>query len=93
LNQTTISYHIIVTGKVQGVFFRRSAAKKANQLALGGWVKNNPNGSVEIEVEGGIIEVTEFVDWCRKGPEYAIVTGIEQKESALKSYSQFRIIR
>lgn len=88
-----IAYHLILSGKVQGVFFRKSAAKKAMQLAIVGWVKNQAGGSVEIKVQGGINEVTEFVDWCTKGPEYAVVAGIEQQQIELKSYSEFRIIR
>ncbi len=49
-----IAYHLIISGKVQGVFFRKSAAKKAMQLAIVGWVKNQAGGSVEIKVQGGI---------------------------------------
>lgn len=93
MKDEVIAYHLIISGKVQGVFYRKSAAKKAMQLALVGWVQNKTDGSVEIEVQGGINDVKEFIDWCTKGPEYAIVEGIQQQQIEHKSHSQFRIIR
>lgn len=51
--QTKIRKHIVFYGRVQGVGFRYYAVNKANQLGLTGWVKNLPDGTVEMEVQGG----------------------------------------
>lgn len=69
--------HVFVSGKVQGVFFRSSTKDKAEELGLSGWVRNLPDGRVEAVFEGDKEDVDKMVDWCRKGPEYARVTGVE----------------
>ncbi|MFQ5716703.1 MAG: acylphosphatase [Nitrospinales bacterium] len=69
--------HIIVRGRVQGVFFRASARTEANKLRLSGWVRNRDDGSVEVYAEGGEEEARHLVEWCRKGPPAAVVTGVD----------------
>ncbi|MCZ7401100.1 MAG: acylphosphatase [Candidatus Methanoperedens sp.] len=69
--------HVLVSGKVQGVFFRSSIKDKAEELGISGWVRNLPDGRVEAIFEGEKDDVDKMVEWCRKGPEYARVTGIE----------------
>lgn len=69
--------HIFVSGKVQGVFFRSSTKYMAEKLCLSGWVRNLADGRVEAVFEGDKEAVEKMVEWCRKGPEYAGVTGIE----------------
>ncbi|MFT6827579.1 MAG: acylphosphatase [Roseivirga sp.] len=64
---------ISVKGKVQGVFFRASTKKKAQALSINGWCKNETDGSVLIYAEGGAAEIDRFIDWCKEGPELAIV--------------------
>lgn len=59
---------VVVTGLVQGVFFRASTRDEAKRLSLRGWVKNRPNGSVEALFEGEKADVEAVVRWCRKGP-------------------------
>lgn len=71
--------HLIIEGKVQGVFFRASAKEQADRLNLAGWVRNLPEGSVEVQVEGKQDSLDDFLDWCRKGPPNALVTGVELK--------------
>jgi acylphosphatase len=68
---------VLVSGKVQGVFFRSSTQDKAEELGLSGWVRNLPDGRVEAVFEGEKEDVDKMVEWCRKGPEYAKVTGVE----------------
>jgi len=87
----TISIHII--GKVQGVFYRKWAKGKADELGLKGWVRNEKNGSVYAEVSGENKTVQTFIDLCRKGPERAVVTDIEVKEISLQYFKDFRIER
>ena len=71
--------HLIIEGKVQGVFFRASAKEQADRLNLAGWVRNLPEGSVEVQVEGTQDNLDDFLDWCRKGPPNAAVKNIELK--------------
>ena len=66
--ENKLLYKIQVTGKVQGVGFRWSAAIEARSLGITGFVKNLPDGNVYIEAEGSIEQLNTFVEWCRQGP-------------------------
>jgi acylphosphatase len=66
--------HAIVTGHVQGVSYRASTASEARRLGLVGWVKNRPDGSVELEAEGDEGPLAQLVAWCEHGPPAARVT-------------------
>ncbi len=68
---------ITVRGRVQGVFFRSSALDSAKELGVAGWVRNLPDGGVELLAEGEASRVREFIAWCRRGPPMATVTEIE----------------
>ena len=72
--------HVIVSGRVQGVFFRAYMEKTANSLNLKGWVRNLPDGRVEILCEGNNADVDAMLVWCRNGPPSANVTGTEISE-------------
>ncbi len=72
-----IRAHVFVSGKVQGVFFRSGAKDRAKELGLTGWVRNLKDGRVEAIFEGEKEKVEKMVEWCRKGPEYAIVKNVE----------------
>ena len=72
----------IVSGRVQGVSYRASAAAKARQQGLTGWVKNLANGSVELEAEGSPDQVAAFVTWCHHGPPSARVDQVVVEELA-----------
>ena len=63
----------MVTGKVQGVFYRASARKAAGQLGLTGWVRNLPDKSVEIMAQGTAAQLEQFTAWCKEGPPGAKV--------------------
>ena len=76
-----ISAHIMVSGHVQGVGFRAYAKRIADRLGLVGWVKNLPDGSVEIIAEGQEGRVEEFIEWCHVGPYGALVDGITVEKS------------
>jgi acylphosphatase len=67
----------IVTGYVQGVSYRASAAAEARRLGLVGWVKNRSDGSVEVEAEGDEASLTALVAWCEHGPPRARVTRVK----------------
>jgi acylphosphatase len=68
--------HLDIKGKVQGVFFRATAKKVAENYNLTGWIKNKSNGNVEAIVTGEKNRVEMFIDWCKKGPENARVTEV-----------------
>jgi len=74
-------FHIIVHGKVQGVFFRDNIQKKASESNLKGYVKNLPDGTVEIIAEGNEDIIKQLITFCNKNPGYSNVTDIEIKES------------
>ena len=84
---------IIVSGKVQGVYFRQSTKKLAEQLLLTGTVKNLDNGDVEIIATGTEEQLQALLSWCRKGPSGARVENITQKVLELRNHEDFRIVR
>ena len=83
----------IVHGKVQGVGFRFSCAEAAYKYGILGFVKNRPDGTVCIEAEGSDENITLFKDWCKKGPQWASVSELEEKRGTLRNYSAFEIKR
>jgi acylphosphatase len=84
---------LTVKGRVQGVYFRASAQREARRLGLTGWVKNRPDGSVEILAEGEEVAIRDLYGWAQKGPGAARV---DRVDSRWRSYSgefpDFRII-
>ena len=82
---------IEVFGKVQGVFFRASVLNEAKKLGLAGWVKNLPNGNVLIECQGEEALVDQLVDFCKSGPEHAVVSGLRVRMIQEKTYGSFSI--
>ena len=84
---------IQVSGRVQGVFFRASAKKKADELHIKGKVWNNEDGGVSIEAEGEEQNLEQFIVWCRRGPELARVYRCEINESTLQHFDGFIIHR
>lgn len=85
--------NILVSGRVQGVWFRASTQLKAREFGLSGFVKNVADGNVYIEVEGTGDNLTRFVEWCKKGPELARVDQVNIQEDELKNFQSFEIIR
>lgn len=82
---------VVVSGRVQGVFFRDSCRRRAIELGVAGWVRNLPDGRVEAEAEGSPAAVTALVDWCRTGPSGARVTGAEVTDSSPTGEKGFRV--
>lgn len=69
--------HLIVRGKVQGVFYRAQTQETAEGLALAGWARNCSDGTVEIHAEGEKSQLEKLVAWCHKGPPSARVSGVD----------------
>ena len=74
--------HVVVSGRVQGVFYRQSTVDEARRRRLSGWVRNLPDGRVEVEAEGERAEVEALVAWCRVGPPSARVDEVEVRWGA-----------
>ena len=70
---------IIVHGYVQGVFFRSNTRRRALSLGLKGFVRNKEGGTVEVVAEGNEDKIKELIDFCKKGPEAAVVKKIDVK--------------
>lgn len=84
-----------VSGRVQGVFFRASTRRKAKQWDLGGWVKNLPDGRVQVVAEGDPADLDEFESWLHEGPRLANVRAVDVEKEAIEArkYSTFRVRR
>jgi len=83
--------NILVSGKVQGVFFRASTKEQADQLGVKGFVRNEPNGDVYIEAEGEEDKLKLFSDWCKHGPNRALVDSVKVEESDFKNFVSFEV--
>ena len=84
---------LIIEGRVQGVWFRDSTRREAVGLGVTGWVRNRPDGTVEVLAEGQEGDVKKLTAWCRQGPSYAVVTRIHESEEPWKGeFDSFRIV-
>lgn len=82
---------IKVSGKVQGVFFRKYALQKAIALNLCGWVKNLPDGSLQILAEGTPEKLQQMIEWCHTGSPNARVDEVIVQPQSITGYSNFEI--
>jgi acylphosphatase len=86
--------HIVVHGKVQGVWYRASTQKVARSLGLRGWVRNLPTGEVEILAQGDEQAVKELIQWCYQGPPAAEVTKVDVEwEEPGRPFGDFEVRR
>lgn len=81
----------IVSGMVQGVFFRQATAEQARRLGVAGWVRNRPDGRVEAVFEGSQDAVDQVVSWCREGTPWSKVEGVEVTPEEPEGLDAFRI--
>ena len=84
---------VVVTGDVQGVGFRWSARREAEERGVAGWVRNRPDGRVEAVFEGIPDAVDAMVSWCRTGPRWATVSDVDVVDEAPEGASGFDIER
>jgi acylphosphatase len=82
---------MLVSGRVQGVWFRESCRLEAQRLAVAGWAGNRPDGRVEIEAEGAEEAVVALEAWAGEGPPHARVTGVEIEELEPLGVTEFEV--
>lgn len=87
----TVAKKVIVSGSVQGVFFRDTCRRVAEENDVAGSASNLPDGRVEIHLEGEPEAVDRVIDWCRKGTEYAHVDAVEVSSEEPSGRSGFII--
>jgi acylphosphatase len=85
--------HVIVSGRVQGVFYRASTRDKAACIGVSGWVRNLPGGGVEAVFEGGKNKVEEMIEWCKTGPAGAIVDDVSVSWEEPEGFEGFEVRR
>ena len=84
--------HYIIHGRVQGVFFRDSTRRKARELGVRGWVRNRPDGTVEVMAAGAEAALDALEQWFRDGgPPAARVAQVEREELADEGLEDFRV--
>lgn len=72
--------HATIHGRVQGVWFRASTREQAQMLGVAGWVRNTPDGAVEVYMQGDSRAVDRLLGWCRQGPPGARVDRVEPED-------------
>jgi len=85
--------HVVIKGRVQGVYFRASAKDVADDIGVTGWVKNTEEGDVEIMATGTRDQLQKLVEWCKVGPRRAAVTDVFVTASEETVFKSFDIIR
>jgi acylphosphatase len=88
---TTIRSRVVVTGRVQGVFFRDTCRDRARAERVHGFVRNRADGSVEAEFEGAEAAVERMIAWCRIGPPRATVDTVSVERIETVGDQTFRV--
>lgn len=86
------TFHLLLKGKVQGVFYRATAKKMADKFNLSGWIKNTKEGHVESIVTGSNEQVQQFINWCKTGPEKANVEEVQVTPTEEILFNDFQIL-
>ena len=86
-----VRYRVLISGRVQGVFFRDTCRRLAEQHGVAGWVRNLSDGRVEAVFEGPFDDVRRLVDWARTGPRLAAVDDVAIEPEPPEGLSAFCI--
>jgi acylphosphatase len=86
-----VRYRVLISGRVQGVFFRDSCRRLAEQNGVAGWVRNLPDGRVEAVFEGPDENVRRLVEWARTGPRLAVVDNVAVQPEPPEGLAAFHI--
>ncbi len=85
--------HLLIKGSVQGVYYRATAKKIADELGVKGWIKNTADGNVEATATGNEQALKKFTAWCRTGPDGAFVTDVIVRLQEETAFTDFSIVR
>jgi acylphosphatase len=86
-----IRYRVLISGQVQGVFFRDTCQRVAREHGVSGWVRNLPDGQVEAVFEGRAEDVDCLMKWARRGPARAVVADVAVQAEQPEGLSAFLI--
>lgn len=86
-----VARRLVVRGRVQGVGFRASVRARARSLGVAGWVRNRPDGAVEVAVEGLPADVFALESYCAVGPVLAHVTSVDASDAAPEGLAEFGV--
>jgi acylphosphatase len=86
-----IRYRVLISGRVQGVYFRDACRREALAHGVSGWVRNLPDGRVEAVFEGPAGDVQHLLDWAHHGPGWAVVTGVAVQAERPEGHDTFLI--
>ena len=85
--------YLLISGKVQGVFYRASAREKAESLGISGWVRNTEAGDVEAMATGTHERLEQWISWCRQGPPRAVVSDVVITTMPEEIFEGFKVKR
>ena len=88
---TLVRARATVRGRVQGVWYRDTCERVARSLGVNGWVRNLPDGSVQVVAEGTREAVGALLEWCHDGPPRADVTGVDVVDEQPAGEREFRV--
>jgi acylphosphatase len=86
-----VRYRVLISGRVQGVFFRDTCRRMAERYGVSGWVRNLPDGTVEAVFEGPAEDVSRLVEWSHQGPRSAVVEDVRAQAEPPEGISGFQI--
>ena len=86
-----VRYRVLISGRVQGVFFRDTCRRLALESGVAGWVRNLPDGRVEAVFEGPDEEVRRLVDWVHNGPRWAVVDDVAVQSEPPEGLAAFLV--
>jgi acylphosphatase len=87
----SVARNVVISGRVQGVFFRDTLRRRAASRGVTGWVRNRGDGTVQAHLEGAPDDVAELVLWCRSGPRGAEVDELQVTVAEPEGSRQFRV--
>ena len=90
---TPLARHALISGRVQGVYYRESTRQEAQRLGVTGWVRNLADGRVECHLERSVEALAELESWLWQGPTAAQVIGVALEEVALEDFPDFQVRR
>lgn len=84
--------HLKIYGEVQGVGFRYATLRQAREFGLVGWVRNAPDGTVEIVAQGEKAVLESLINWIKTGPNFSTMRGVEARwQTPQEQYQNFEI--